>query len=603
MANKAKLREILAILSPDGTETDFKAFDEGVDKLKSGLKQKIQAKTLEDVNGQLDRFKKGLDFEPLFTAIKDIDKNFDERIRQVASALAEEVSRFDELSKSEREETGSKVAESSGLVDSLRNELETLKTQKEKETNDVIEALKAIPELRASNENTFNEIKARLDALEVPEAEEPDLISPIKQRVEEVRTELISKIASTNHGDHANRNLAFNGNPSVLTRYTDTNFIAGSNVQITYTPNNVTKYTDVTIAATGGSGSVIANAAGQNTQIQYNDNGVFGASSTFTWNKNTSIFAVGNSTNPSVLSVNGPSSLVSLAGNMSANNIAIGTTTFTRVLTVLDNTNPPARFQRNDTSTSTSVATSWLELYNPNTTSSNLSQITFVSNDSAASARGAAGIKGVFVARSSGTITGELSFGVNPSTAGTLVEAMRINSLGNVGIGAQNPLSRLQVGTAGSISGTVRLAGPTGGTTVIQTASIAGDWVMTLPSTAGVAGQYLLTDGAGITQWASVTASGGTGITRNVSIITANTTAGNTANTDYVFFANAGMNVTLPTAVGNSNQYIVKNMAATSVLVSAAVGQDIDGSTTVLLDRQYTALSFISNNSVWGVLP
>jgi hypothetical protein len=281
MANKAKLREILAILSPDGTDADFKAFDEGVDKLKQGLKQKIQAKTLEDVNGQLARFKQGLDFEPLLTAIKDIDKNFDSRIKAVAAALAEEVSKFDELSKAEREETGSKVAESAGTVDSLRNELETLKAQKEKETNDVIEALKAIPALRADNEATFNDIQTRLAALEVPEEDEPDEITPIKARVEEVRTELISKIQSSRHGDHANRNIAIGGNTSVLSRYTDINLKAGANVTLTYAYNDTTKYTDVTVSATGGgSGSVggvvrsintinTSQTAGNNTGTDY----------------------------------------------------------------------------------------------------------------------------------------------------------------------------------------------------------------------------------------------------------------------------------------------------------------------------------------------
>lgn len=251
--NRTKLKEILAILSPDGTDADFKAFDEGVDKLKSGLKQKIQAKTLEDVNGQLSRFKKGLDFEPLLTAIKDTDKNFDSRIKEVAAALAQEVSRFDELAKTERDETSFKVAESAGTVESFKSELATLKEQKDKEMSDVIEALKGIPSLRADSETTFTELKARLDALEVEE-ETPDLISPIKQRVEEVRTELISKM--TGRGDHANRNIAIGGNTSVLSRYTDINLKAGTNVTLSYAYNDQTKYTDVTIAATGGGGSV-----------------------------------------------------------------------------------------------------------------------------------------------------------------------------------------------------------------------------------------------------------------------------------------------------------------------------------------------------------
>lgn len=257
MANKTKLREILAILSPDGTDTDFKAFDEGVDKLKKGLKEKIQAKTLEDVNGQLSRMKQGLDLNPLLTVLENIDKTFDQRIKQLASALAEEVSRFDELSKTEREETGTKVAESSGLVESLKFELETLKTQKTKETSDVLEALKAIPTLRAEAEDAFSHIKGRLDALEVEEPE-VDIVSPINQNIEKVRSDLMTVINNIPHrGGSMNRNIAIGGNTSVLSRYTDINLKAGANMTITYAYNDTTKYTDVTLASSGGGGGSV----------------------------------------------------------------------------------------------------------------------------------------------------------------------------------------------------------------------------------------------------------------------------------------------------------------------------------------------------------
>lgn len=56
-------------------------------------------------------------------------------------------------------------------------------------------------------------------------------------------------------GGNANRNIAIGGNGSVLSRYTDINLKPGSNVTITYANNNTTKYTDVTIAATGGGGT------------------------------------------------------------------------------------------------------------------------------------------------------------------------------------------------------------------------------------------------------------------------------------------------------------------------------------------------------------
>lgn len=156
------------------------------------------------------------------------------------------------------------------------------------------------------------------------------------------------------------------------------------------------------------------------------------------------------------------------------------------------------------------------------------------------------------------------------------------------------------VGQPGSVVGRINFAGATAQTVGIQAASTAGNWVMTLPVNDGSTGQYLLTDGNGITQWASVTAVGGSGITRNVSIITANTTAADSASVDYVYFAEAGMQFTLPTAVGNSNLYTVKNHSNSSVLVIAPEG--VDGSATALMPSNNESLSFMSNNSIWGVV-
>ncbi len=68
--------------------------------------------------------------------------------------------------------------------------------------------------------------------------------------------------------------------------------------------------------------------------------------------------------------------------------------------------------------------------------------------------------------------------------------------------------SILTVGQSGSVIGNVQIAGATSGTVQVQTASNAGNWVMTVPSNAGSSNQVLTTDGNGITRWASV-ASGG----------------------------------------------------------------------------------------------
>lgn len=151
-----------------------------------------------------------------------------------------------------------------------------------------------------------------------------------------------------------------------------------------------------------------------------------------------------------------------------------------------------------------------------------------------------------------------------------------------------------------ALSGTMQLNGGTSGNVQVKVASVAGNWTMTLPPTDGSANQVLTTDGNGITVWASVAATGGSGITRTTSIISVDTTGADSASTDYVYFANVGIRFTLPTAVANNNLYTVKNYSASSVLVLS--GEGIDDSPNALMPTNYESLSFISNGSVWGVV-
>lgn len=90
------------------------------------------------------------------------------------------------------------------------------------------------------------------------------------------------------------------------------------------------------------------------------------------------------------------------------------------------------------------------------------------------------------------------------------------------------------LGVAGSVLGTLTLAGNSSGTTVIRPAGDAGSWTLTLPGTTGTSGQILSTDGAGATSWitapgtgtvTSVDVSGGTtGLTATGGPITASGT-------------------------------------------------------------------------------
>lgn len=75
----------------------------------------------------------------------------------------------------------------------------------------------------------------------------------------------------------------------------------------------------------------------------------------------------------------------------------------------------------------------------------------------------------------------------------------------------------------------------------------------------------------------------GSGITRTVVSVTSAVTLGATSLTDYRVFVGASGVPTLPTAVGNTNTYEIKNVDTTSKTLSTTSSQTIDGSLTITL--------------------
>lgn len=98
------------------------------------------------------------------------------------------------------------------------------------------------------------------------------------------------------------------------------------------------------------------------------------------------------------------------------------------------------------------------------------------------------------------------------------------------------------------------------------------------------------------------TGGGGGGIVRVVASTSANTTAGATALTDYVYFVSSSPTITMPTAVGNSNRYTIKNVGVGTVTIGTTSAQTIDGSSTITLPVRYTSVELVSNNANWDIL-
>jgi len=93
------------------------------------------------------------------------------------------------------------------------------------------------------------------------------------------------------------------------------------------------------------------------------------------------------------------------------------------------------------------------------------------------------------------------------------------------------------------------------------------------------------------------------GITRTVSSISTPTTAGATASTDYVYLVSGTTTLTLPTAVGNTNRYTVKNVdASLTTTIATTSAQTIDGSASATLPVSNTSVDLISNGSNWAII-
>lgn len=87
-----------------------------------------------------------------------------------------------------------------------------------------------------------------------------------------------------------------------------------------------------------------------------------------------------------------------------------------------------------------------------------------------------------------------------------------------------------------------------------------------------------------------------------MNIVAVATTAGAAASTDYIYLVSGTTTITLPTAVGNTNRYTVKNTGSGVVTVATTLSQTIDGGATALLNAQFSDVDLISDGANWFVI-
>jgi len=140
----------------------------------------------------------------------------------------------------------------------------------------------------------------------------------------------------------------------------------------------------------------------------------------------------------------------------------------------------------------------------------------------------------------------------------------------------------------------------TGGTDLFETA--VGPTSLTLTNLyQSVLLQYYATSGIWYATASYGATGGGSGITRSIVSVTTSTTLGSTASTDYVALVGSGGAPILPTAVGNTNQYTIKNVHTANITISTTSSQTIEGSTTYSISPG-GSVDLISDNSNWRII-
>jgi len=256
------LKKINSAINPDGTQVDFKLFDAEVQKLKNSLKEKIQIHTLDDVKMELEKFKAKLDTKPLLRALSETEQGIKENIKEKLNNLSVQLnSKIAEYKIIEDKKEEAKMAELSIEISDIKSQIYTLNNEKNEDIKYLKDKLSEINLI--SDKLDLNIKKANKDITDIKTTFKDenksitDKFVAISNLLDESNITFRQKLneLSQRGGGAMNRQM-FIGDVDPLTRYTDMNLKAGSNVTITYANNNTTKKVDVTFASTGSGGSV-----------------------------------------------------------------------------------------------------------------------------------------------------------------------------------------------------------------------------------------------------------------------------------------------------------------------------------------------------------
>jgi hypothetical protein len=252
---KEKLKDLLGQLEtlqgnkvPELPGVTDDLVDEEVTQFAAKLKGNPMIQSFKKFSSELSQFKEDFKLDPLIESVKGLS---DEMKLSEKNLLKEFENRVASIHVS---------PDLTGALADLRTEfdakLQTLRNEPKDDT------------LKKGLEALGTKLQFAIDNDKV---DDENQVKAINKKIEKAIQDINNRIASIGGGS-MNRKISING-VDPLTRYTDINLKAGSNVTINYVNNNTTKQVDITFIATGGgSGGGIArsiNSVSTNTNAGF----------------------------------------------------------------------------------------------------------------------------------------------------------------------------------------------------------------------------------------------------------------------------------------------------------------------------------------------
>lgn len=258
MSKRSKLTKILRGLSSfeDKTDEALRSLERELTSIIAKTKKGIDSDNLKQTQQSFGDLKKSIN--PLFDSLTELRNKLGEQGDAIAKQLEIKVNELVSQARELRDTTGIRFITLSGQVDEIRNEVRELRNKKI-ELPDFDKMIKdsetGLRNTLSTLEGSMNELRDSSALSEMKDSLSEmmdDLDKRIKKDLAGLRTRINSM--STGRGGNANRNILVGNDPSVLSRYTDLNIKAGSNITLTYANNDNLKTLDLTIAASSVAG-------------------------------------------------------------------------------------------------------------------------------------------------------------------------------------------------------------------------------------------------------------------------------------------------------------------------------------------------------------